>query len=215
MIDQRREVVRQEVARDLQLALLALADELTGLAERVGSLAFSDLAAVSDFVGDTRPPLPSRSVLQAARGPPATASAPTSAEHVVTVVVATGSRHERSSRDLDPASGRVECVRRGRVERDRCVGGVPTHQIDHPLEQLRLIAHTATNDDALPRLSAKGVGDDGLHVVSARSDSDCDHARDGRRRRDRRILLVDRGGRPRRCRFSLPATFGLLRVTRR
>jgi hypothetical protein len=57
MIEQaveRREVVRQEVARDLQLALLALADELTGLAERVGSLDVAELANVSDFVGDIR-----------------------------------------------------------------------------------------------------------------------------------------------------------------
>ena len=54
MIDQRREVVRQEVARDLQLALLGLADELTGLAERVGSLDVSALADVSDFVGQTQ-----------------------------------------------------------------------------------------------------------------------------------------------------------------
>ncbi len=126
---QRREVVRQEVARDLQLALLTLADELTGLAERIGSLDVAELANISDFVGRAsttstrsctryeRPTLHSlrastvspagcrphsrRSVLQAARRPPAATSAPTSTEHFVTVVVATGSRqmsaHARSA----------------------------------------------------------------------------------------------------------------------
>jgi hypothetical protein len=57
MIEQahdRREVARQEVARDLRLALLMIADELIGLAERVGSLDVSDLAVVSDFASITR-----------------------------------------------------------------------------------------------------------------------------------------------------------------
>jgi hypothetical protein len=53
-VTERREAVRQDVARDLQLALLTLADELTGLAERVSSLDVSELADVSDFVGQTR-----------------------------------------------------------------------------------------------------------------------------------------------------------------
>lgn len=43
---------------------------------------------------------------------------------------------------------------------------MPTRQVDHPLEQFQLIAYTAANDDALPRLRAKGSGDDGLYVVA-------------------------------------------------
>ncbi len=42
-----------------------------------------------------------------------------------------------------------------------------THQVDHPLEQVQLIAHTATDDHALPGLRAKGSGDDRLYVVAA------------------------------------------------
>ena len=63
-------------------------------------------------------------------------------------------RQERSSGDLNPAGGCLECVPRGGVECDRCVSGVPTHQVDHPLQQFRLMAHTATNDDAFPWLGA-------------------------------------------------------------
>jgi len=43
---------------------------------------------------------------------------------------------------------------------------MPTHQVDHAFEQFQLIAHTATNDDALPRLRAKRSGDDRLYVVA-------------------------------------------------
>ena len=43
---------------------------------------------------------------------------------------------------------------------------MPTHQVDHPFEQIQLIAHTATNDDALPRPRAKGSGYDRLYVVA-------------------------------------------------
>ena len=43
---------------------------------------------------------------------------------------------------------------------------VSTYQVDRPLEQLQLIAHTAANHDALPILSANGGGDDGPHVVA-------------------------------------------------
>lgn len=44
---------------------------------------------------------------------------------------------------------------------------MPTHQVDDAFEQFQLIAHTATNDDALPRLRAKGGGDDRLYLVAA------------------------------------------------
>ena len=44
---------------------------------------------------------------------------------------------------------------------------MPMHEVDHPLEQLQLVAHTATDDDALPELGAKGSGDDRLYVVAA------------------------------------------------
>lgn len=43
---------------------------------------------------------------------------------------------------------------------------MPTHQVDHPLEQFQLIAHTATNDDALPLLRTKGSGDNRLYIVA-------------------------------------------------
>jgi hypothetical protein len=57
--------------------------------------------------------------------------------------------------------------RPGGIERDRCLGSVQADQIDRLLEQLRLMAHTATNDDALPRMAAECCGNDGLHVVAA------------------------------------------------
>jgi hypothetical protein len=44
---------------------------------------------------------------------------------------------------------------------------VPTHKVDHLLEQLIVMADAAADDDALPRLRAQGRGDDGLHVVAA------------------------------------------------
>ena len=53
-LTERREVVRRELARDLSLALLALADELTSLAERVDSLDSASLATVSEFAGQSR-----------------------------------------------------------------------------------------------------------------------------------------------------------------
>jgi hypothetical protein len=40
------------------------------------------------------------------------------------------------------------------------------HQVNHPLEQVQLITHTATNDDALPTPGAKGSGDYCLYVVA-------------------------------------------------
>ncbi len=71
---------------------------------------------------------------------------------------------------FNPASGCVEGIRRGAVERDRSIGGVASHQIDHLLEQLDLIfglAHSTADNDALPRPSAQGIGDPRQHTVAA------------------------------------------------
>jgi hypothetical protein len=67
---------------------------------------------------------------------------------------------------VQPSGGRLEGVRRGGVERDRRVASMPAQQVDDPLEQFQLIAHTAADDDALPRLRAQGSGDDRLHVIA-------------------------------------------------
>ena len=72
-----------------------------------------------------------------------------------------------SAGGLEPPGGRVEGVRRGGVEGDRRAGGVPAHQVDHPLEQRVVVAHPATDDDALPRPLAQGGGDHRLDVVAA------------------------------------------------
>ncbi len=45
-----------------------------------------------------------------------------------------------------------------------------SHQIDHLLEQLRLIfrrPHTAADNDALPRSGTQGITDEHLHIVAA------------------------------------------------
>ena len=42
---------------------------------------------------------------------------------------------------------------------------MPTHQVDHPLEQLRFVADTATNDDAFPRPGTEGRRHDGFNIV--------------------------------------------------
>lgn len=55
---------------------------------------------------------------------------------------------------------------------------MPTYQVDHPLEQLQLIAHTAANDDALPGLSAKGTSDDRLHIIAAVKADQAEHGPD-------------------------------------
>jgi len=50
------------------------------------------------------------------------------------------------------------------------------HQVDHPFEQVQLIAHTATNDDALPGLRADGSGDDCLYVVATVETDQAEHS---------------------------------------
>jgi hypothetical protein len=73
------------------------------------------------------------------------------------------------SGNVNPAGSCVECVRRGAVERDRGIGSVSPHKIDHPLEQLELVfvPYAAADDDALPWSGTQGSGDDRLHVVAS------------------------------------------------
>jgi len=52
------------------------------------------------------------------------------------------------------------------------------YQVDHPLEQLQLTAHTAANDDALPGLCAKRRREDRLHVVTAVEADQAEHSPD-------------------------------------
>ena len=52
------------------------------------------------------------------------------------------------------------------------------YQVDHPLEQLQLTAHTAANDDALPGLCAKRRREDSLHVVTAVEADQAEHSPD-------------------------------------
>jgi len=70
---------------------------------------------------------------------------------------------------VKPASGRVEGIGWGLVERDRRIGSVSPDQIDHRLEQLKLLfglPHTAADNDNLPRSSTQSGADDCLHVVT-------------------------------------------------
>src|SRR5215207_749678 len=97
---------------------------------------------------------------------PAFASLRESDEERVATATA-GSVRGLPSSEVQPAGGRVEGVGRGAVEGDRGIGSVSSHQVDHLLEQLELVANTATDRDALPPSGAQGVSDDRLHVVAA------------------------------------------------
>jgi hypothetical protein len=70
------------------------------------------------------------------------------------------------SGNVNPAGSCVERARRGAVERDRGIGSVSPHKIEHLLEQLKLVPYTAADDNALPWPDTQGSGDDRRHVVA-------------------------------------------------
>jgi hypothetical protein len=62
------------------------------------------------------------------------------------------------------------CRRGVELKGDRCTGSVLSYQVDHSLEQLKLIfglPHAAAYNHAFPRPGAKGSSDDRFHVVAA------------------------------------------------
>jgi hypothetical protein len=71
-----------------------------------------------------------------------------------------------SAGNLDPTGCSFESACGGVIEGDRCAGSVLAYEVDDLLEQFRVAAHTATDDDALPRLAAQGSGEGCLHVVA-------------------------------------------------
>jgi len=72
------------------------------------------------------------------------------------------------SGNVNPAGSCVEYIRRGAVERDRSIGSVSPHKIEHLLEQFELVfvPYAAADDDALPRPGTQDSGDDRRHVVA-------------------------------------------------
>jgi hypothetical protein len=75
----------------------------------------------------------------------------------------------RGPGDVNPAGSCVERVRRGTAECDRSIGSASPHQIEHLLEQLKLIfvPHAAADDATLPWPGTQSSGNDRRHVVAA------------------------------------------------